>query len=317
MGKGSMFQRLPETQGATVRVAIDGQPYEARDGDTVAAAMFAAGFDHAARRRCRCAALPYCMMWCVLRLPGTIEESATGRVAWCVFVMAADHDATRQRELGSEARFARRVRLCCRARTGWACRGHVVCARRAFDRALREQASPCGQIYRSITDTPVTNESLLGPDYWKGGRLAAAFAKSGAEYVAGATVWSLTPEREIGVSVRGGSRLLTARRVILATGALERPFPIPGWTLPGVMTAGAGQVLLKSSGLIPQGPTFLRDAAVAMAAGCAVLAQRRKLDALLTPVWQPRRDVLTLLVPVLAVFFKRALLLRSVKRRCE
>jgi NADPH-dependent 2,4-dienoyl-CoA reductase/sulfur reductase-like enzyme len=126
-----------------------------------------------------------------------------------------------------------------------------------------EQASPGGQIYRSITDTPVTNEPLLGPDYWKGARLAAAFAKSGAQYVSGATVWSLTPEREIGVSVRGGSRLLSARRVILATGALERPFPIPGWTLPGVMTAGAGQVLLKSTGLVPRGPTVL--------AGCGPL----------------------------------------------
>src|SRR5688500_3194219 len=58
-----MFQRLPDTQGATVRVAIDGQPYEARDGDTVAAAMFAAGFDH-----CRTTPVsgapraPYCMM---------------------------------------------------------------------------------------------------------------------------------------------------------------------------------------------------------------------------------------------------------------
>ena len=135
------------------------------------------------------------------------------------------------------------------------------CARAGLSTVLfDEQASPGGQIYRSITDTPVINESLLGPDYWKGARLAAAFAKSGAEYVSGATVWSLTPEREIGVSVRGGSRLLSARRVILATGALERPFPIPGWTLPGVMTVGAGQVLLKSSGLVPAVRRFSRDA---------------------------------------------------------
>lgn len=138
------------------------------------------------------------------------------------------------------------------------------CARAGLSTVLfDEQASPGGQIYRSITDTPVINESLLGPDYWKGGRLAVAFAKSGAQYVPGATVWSLTPEREIGVSVGGGSRLLSAGQVILATGALERPFPIPGWTLPGVMTAGAGQVLLKSAGLVPRGPTVL--------AGCGPL----------------------------------------------
>ena len=72
-------------------------------------------------------------------------------------------------------------------------------------------------------------------------------------YVPGATVWNLTREREIGVSVAGAAHILRAERVIVATGALERPFPIRGWTLPGVMTAGAGQILLKSSGLVPDG----------------------------------------------------------------
>jgi NADPH-dependent 2,4-dienoyl-CoA reductase/sulfur reductase-like enzyme len=57
--------------------------------------------------------------------------------------------------------------------------------------------------------------------------------------------------------------MTTARRVVLCTGALERPFPIPGWTLPGVMSAGAAQILLKSSGLIPAGRTVL--------AGCGPL----------------------------------------------
>src|SRR5262245_10148248 len=46
--------------------------------------------------------------------------------------------------------------------------------------------------------------------------------------------------------------MVHARQVILCTGALERPFPIPGWTLPGVMTAGAAQIMLKSSALLPQ-----------------------------------------------------------------
>jgi NADPH-dependent 2,4-dienoyl-CoA reductase/sulfur reductase-like enzyme len=51
--------------------------------------------------------------------------------------------------------------------------------------------------------------------------------------------------------------------VVLATGAMERPFPIPGWTLPGVMTAGAAQILLKSAGVSPSKPVVL--------AGCGPL----------------------------------------------
>jgi len=126
-----------------------------------------------------------------------------------------------------------------------------------------EQASVGGQIYRAISEAPAKRREMLGTDYASGARIADAFLKSGAQYVAGATVWSLTPEREIGVSVGGGSKLIKAKRVILATGALERPFPIPGWTLPGVMAAGAAQVLLKSSGLVPQGRVIL--------AGCGPL----------------------------------------------
>lgn len=34
-----------------------------------------------------------------------------------------------------------------------------------------------------------------------------------------------------------------AQHLLLATGAAESPFPIPGWTLPGVMSVGAAQVM--------------------------------------------------------------------------
>jgi predicted molibdopterin-dependent oxidoreductase YjgC len=38
-----MFKRLPEAASALVAVTIDGEPFNARDGDTVAAALLAAG----------------------------------------------------------------------------------------------------------------------------------------------------------------------------------------------------------------------------------------------------------------------------------
>lgn len=126
-----------------------------------------------------------------------------------------------------------------------------------------EQTSVGGQIFRAIEQTPVTDKRVLGASYWRGTELTHAFHSSGAQYVPEATIWSLTPEREIGVSLHGGSFLTTARRVVICTGALERPFPIPGWTLPGVMSVGAAQILLKSAGLQPAGHTVL--------AGCGPL----------------------------------------------
>lgn len=58
-----MFKRLPEATGTTLTISVDGQRVEVRDGDTVAAALLAAGFDH-----CRTTPVsgapraPYCMM---------------------------------------------------------------------------------------------------------------------------------------------------------------------------------------------------------------------------------------------------------------
>jgi NADPH-dependent 2,4-dienoyl-CoA reductase/sulfur reductase-like enzyme len=120
-----------------------------------------------------------------------------------------------------------------------------------------ENSGPGGQVWRAITSTPVKARELLGSDYWSGEALVQAAQASGAEIIQRATVWSLDRNREIGISVGGGSAFITARRVIIATGAQERPFPVPGWTLPGVMTAGAAQTMLKSSGLVPDGRTVI------------------------------------------------------------
>ena len=127
---------------------------------------------------------------------------------------------------------------------------------------LDEQPSPGGQIYRAITETPVRRGTIFGDDYWRGLDLVRAFDGSGATYRPGSAVFSVDARaqdgrHEIGASRDGTAQLLHARHVIVATGAQERPMPIPGWTLPGVLTAGAAQILLKGAGLAPSGRTVL------------------------------------------------------------
>ena len=137
---------------------------------------------------------------------------------------------------------------------------------------IDEQPAPGGQIYRAIGTTPVQNRDILGADYWHGLTLLKPFETSGARHLASATVWSINARAgeandapagyEVAYSVaRPGedpqAALLHCRHIILATGAQERPFPIPGWTLPGVITAGAAQILLKTSGVVPEGRTVL------------------------------------------------------------
>lgn len=131
-------------------------------------------------------------------------------------------------------------------------------ARAGLDTLLvDENAGPGGQIYRAITTTPVKSRPILGEEFWAGRHLVDEMRESGAQAIQGATVWSLDPDLQLGISLGGRSRIVAARRVVVATGTMERPFPIPGWTLPGVMTAGAAQTLLKSSGLLPSGRTVL------------------------------------------------------------
>ena len=122
---------------------------------------------------------------------------------------------------------------------------------------IDEQPGPGGQIYRNAGRCPLKDPGILGADYAEGEALAAAFLDAGIEYLSGTTVWHVDDEGAIGLSREGRAWSVSARYILVATGAMERPCPIPGWTLPGVMGAGAGQVLLKASAMIPDGPVVL------------------------------------------------------------
>jgi NADPH-dependent 2,4-dienoyl-CoA reductase/sulfur reductase-like enzyme len=120
---------------------------------------------------------------------------------------------------------------------------------------LDEQGAPGGQIYRDVeraAGSPMLL-SVLGEDYALGLDLVRRFRACGADYRPRTAVWQI--DRDLTVHARGpgGLSRIRARQVLLATGALERPMPVPGWTLPGVMTCGAAQVLLKSAMLVPAG----------------------------------------------------------------
>lgn len=139
---------------------------------------------------------------------------------------------------------------------------------------LDENGTPGGQIYRAITRNDPQELPFLGRDYWKGKALADSFLAAALDYAPTATAWSLDPAPQdrdeeatglarIGVSLGGAARRIDARAVLLATGAMERPMPVPGWTLPGVMTAGAAQIALKSADIVPTGRVVL--------AGCGPL----------------------------------------------
>jgi NADPH-dependent 2,4-dienoyl-CoA reductase/sulfur reductase-like enzyme len=125
-----------------------------------------------------------------------------------------------------------------------------------------EQPAPGGQVFRAV-EAAAGDPALAGEFLDAGGALARGFrAAIGAggevDYSPRTTLWHV----DLGAGVisvlrEGRSEEIGASRLILATGAQERPVPIPGWTLPGVMGAGAAQILLKTAGAVPQGPVVI------------------------------------------------------------
>ncbi|MBY0338128.1 MAG: (2Fe-2S)-binding protein, partial [Acetobacteraceae bacterium] len=91
----------------------------------------------------------------------------------------------------------------------------------------------------------------------EGRALAAALAASGAERRHGATLWAIEDGLSVCWSEAGRAFRARPRRVLLCPGATERPVPVPGWTLPGVMGVGAAQILLKTAGLLPEGRVWM------------------------------------------------------------
>ena len=138
-----------------------------------------------------------------------------------------------------------------------------------------EQAAPGGQIYRGVERRNENASSLSHADWERGAALAQEFRASGAGHQAGTQVWQLDKDRNVYVTDGVKARCIQARRVLIAAGAMERPVPVPGWTLPGVMTVGAAQIRYKTNGYVPvcdawiagSGPLLWLYAAQALEAG--------------------------------------------------
>ncbi len=107
-----------------------------------------------------------------------------------------------------------------------------------------------GQIYRPpASGFRVTDGSALGKDFAKGERLRTEFAgvAGRVEVLSGTAVLGVFGGRDVFWSSDRASGLMRAERLVIAAGAYDRPVPFPGWTLPGVMTAGGVQAFLKGN----------------------------------------------------------------------
>ncbi|QYH35565.1 FAD-dependent oxidoreductase [Salinibacterium sp. M195] len=115
-----------------------------------------------------------------------------------------------------------------------------------------EQQRAGGQIFRQPPSEFSEPRRPFAAGYpWARQLIEDAESHPGIHWITGATAFGVLRDEtaeplSVAVSVAGTSRQLPARRVLVATGAYDLPVAFPGWTLPGVMMAGAVQGFIKS-----------------------------------------------------------------------
>lgn len=124
-----------------------------------------------------------------------------------------------------------------------------------------------GQYWRQPDGPALQPRAHLHHDLATYGRLTETIDREVAAgrvaHLAGHQVWTLerrgeafavhavaVAESAARASGPPAERSLVARRLVLAPGAYDRQVPFPGWTLPGVLTAGGVQALLKGHGVV-------------------------------------------------------------------
>ena len=143
---------------------------------------------------------------------------------------------------------------------------------------LDERPATGGQYFKQGASAlaPVPDRQMR-----QGAKLIAQVRASGTAIESETLVWGIERDAAGALSVaaygKGSARLYQPKMLVIATGAYEKPVHVPGWTLPGAMTTGAAQTLLRSYGVAPgrrivfagNGPLNLQVACEAMAAGAA------------------------------------------------
>jgi thioredoxin reductase len=116
-----------------------------------------------------------------------------------------------------------------------------------------ENAKPGGQLFKQIHKFFGSREHRAGTRGMDiGSELLAETKKLGIEVWLGTEVCGIYPEKRIWVLRQGEqNELVEARCIIIATGATENAVSFKGWSLPGVMGAGAAQTMININRVLP------------------------------------------------------------------
>jgi NADPH-dependent 2,4-dienoyl-CoA reductase/sulfur reductase-like enzyme len=157
----------------------------------------------------------------------------------------------------------------------------AIAARRAGAEVLLvdEGGRPGGQYFKQLNAEAA---DVAPPDaqHREGASLIETAKRLGVDIRTGVSVWGAFDPGEFAATAEGRTLRLLPRATIVATGAYERGWPVPGWTLPGVMTTGAAQAMWRTARRLPgrriliagNGPLNLQLATELIGGGAQVVA---------------------------------------------
>ena len=125
-----------------------------------------------------------------------------------------------------------------------------------------ERPASGGQLYKQLIPSLVTRTGRpLDNQYADGKKLIEEAKSAGCRFLADTLIWRASHDESGRIELAAyRNRKVTyyyPEQLVIATGAFDEPLPVPGWTLPGVMTAGAAQTLVRTYGVSPAAPVVV------------------------------------------------------------
>ncbi len=117
---------------------------------------------------------------------------------------------------------------------------------------IDENRRPGGQLFKQIHKFFGSQEHRAGVrGYTIGEQLLRECQEAKVDVMLETVVWGIFEGNELALAGKNGSSVMKADKIILAAGASENPLAFPGWTLPGVMGAGAVQTMMNVHRVLP------------------------------------------------------------------
>lgn len=284
-------RRGVERCGAAIEIVCDGRRLAAIEGESIAATLTAHGIRKYSRAREGDPRGLFCGMGVCFDCRVTVDGRAGQRA--CLTSVHAGMQIDTEARVPSRPTDARppapdRELRCSVLVIGAGPAGLAAAeaiAQRGIDAViLDERPYPGGQYYKPLAPSHRFTEGRpVDRQFGDGLDLVRRVTDLGVPIHSKTLVWDVQPEADDAITVRAldesGSVEWTVQKLIIATGAFERAWPVPGWTLPGVITTGAAQTLARSNQLAPgqrilfagNGPLNLQVAADLAGAGVTVV----------------------------------------------